>query len=147
MSTHVLSFRQIRQKPRTAVSVLSYLSPENILFCNLLHNPAQSELWLLMNGMRKRLRPPQGGIFGGNRRCAPPPADWRLFFSCLLRMSAPAGGQTGPDDVGFPSLPNLTIFLFRMPHSFSLFMIDLRPGLRYNISIKLSNSSTQPPNF
>ena len=48
---------------------------------------------------------------------------------------------------GFEQLPIFTIFHPNMRHSFSLFMIDLQTGLRYNISINLSNSSAHPSIF
>ena len=140
MSTVVRSFRHNRQNPRLWAVILSYLSTEIVLFCNLLQNPAQLELWNPIMVMRNRLRPPQGRYYPHFQPHRSPTGSHLGAFSCFWVSYRLQSGRIG-------LLPIFTIFPLLSRHSFSIFMIDLRFGLRYNISIKFSNSSTHPPYF
>ena len=75
------------------MGVLSYLSTENVLFCNLLQNPARLELWNPIMVMRKRLRPPQGLFFPGNSPPSPPQTASGRFFPAPVHGFAPNGRQ------------------------------------------------------
>ena len=87
---------------------------------------------------------PPGPVISAHRRTSPPPV-----LPALQTVHAARNVCAHPCSVILfqGSLPIFTIFLPNIRHSFSLFMIDLQRGLRYNISIKSSNSSTHTPNF
>lgn len=135
MSTWSTLIRHFRQNPGAVMGVLSYLSTEIVLFCNLLQNPAQLVLWNPIMVMRKRLRAPQARPNPHFQPHRSPTGSHLGAFSCFWVSFRPQSGRIG-------LLPKFTIFPLLSRHSFSIFMIDLRFGLRYNISIK--SCSFQP---
>lgn len=140
MSTIARTFRHNRQNPRLEAVILSYVSPENVPFCNLLQNPAQLELWNPIMVMRKRLRAPQAQPNPHFQPHRSPTGSHLGAFSCFWVSFRLQSGRIG-------LLPNFTIFPLLSRHSFSIFMIDLRFGLRYNISIKSCNFQPIHPTF
>jgi hypothetical protein len=59
----------------------------------------------------------------------------------------PLGAPGFPDPAPGRPLPIFTIFRRIPRHSYGKFLVDLRAGLRYNISINSSKSSTHSLNF
>ena len=116
-------FRHFRQFSTTRFVFLSLLLRISTISADILHYPATPFLWNPKIVIRNRFSPPLGAILGIPSEFSPPPAALALYAILC-----------NPANAGCP-LPILTIFTANNPHSFSIFWIDLRGCLGYNISI------------